>query len=42
LVKRYSLWQWIFQDGYVINPELGLWEEDKNDDLIQKDFDYIK
>lgn len=42
LAKRYSLWQWIFQDGYVINPELGLWEEDKNDDLIEQDFNYIK
>lgn len=42
LAKRYSLWQWIFQDGYVINPELGLWEEDKNDNLIEQDFNYIK
>ena len=42
LAKRYSLYQWIFQDGYVINPELGLWEEDKNDGLIEEDFNYIK
>lgn len=42
LAKRYSLWQWIFQDGYVINPELGFWEEDKNDNLIEEDFNYIK
>lgn len=42
LAKRYSLWQWIFQDGFVINPELGFWEEDKHDDLIEQDFNYIR